>query len=451
MQIIAIIATLFVVLGLFHLDRKSYAHNSRALWIPVLWMLISGSRSVTEWTGMVQGGAVERLTEARPLDVACYGFMILAGLAVINYKPRKVARILGANPFLLLFLLYCAISTLWSDIPFIAAKRFIKMLGDVVMILLLLVEDNPIDGIKQFFARTAYILMPVSVMIYLFFPNLGQYGVALNKNGQGQICMVCGIGALGAFMDAFRQDKSRQRTISLRIHGAMFITAAGIIAKIDSMTSLSCLLMAGFVLVLSSTKSINCRAKNIHALVGGVVFIAIVATVLDESGGLFQMMGRNRNLTGRTEIWTVLLSLHTNPLVGTGYESFWSPGRLMQVWSLMTYQIQEAHNGYLEVYLNLGLIGLIFLGTVVVAGYRNIFDVVRHETYTGTLFLAILVASLTYSISEAGFRLLTPIWIVFLLAVIRTPGSVIERREERRASADNRAANGQANKIRILQ
>jgi exopolysaccharide production protein ExoQ len=451
MQIIGIIATLFVVLGLFYLDRNSQVRTSWALWIPLAWMLLSGSRSVTAWTGSVEGGAVERLTEGRPLDVAVYGFLILAGLAVFNYRSRKVASLLRLNLVLLLFLLYCALSIFWSDIPLTATKRFIKMLGDVEMILLILVEDSPIDGVKQFIARTAYILMPASVMIILFFPNLGSYGVAENKNSQGQICMVCGIGALGAWMDAYRQKRSRRRTISLLIHGAMFMTAAGIIARINSMTSLSCLLMAAFVLVLSSTKSISYRTKNIHTLVFGVVFMAIVATVLDESGGLFQLMGRSRNLTGRTEIWTVLLSLHTNPLIGTGYESFWSPGRLMQVWSLMAYQIQEAHNGYLEVYLNLGCIGLLMLAAMVAVGYRNMLDVVRRDTYTGPLYLAMLVAALTYSISEAGFRLLSPIWLMLLLATICTPGNVRERREELHSSMNDRTSTGQASKIRILQ
>ena len=64
--------------------------------------------------------------------------------------------------------------------------------------------------------------------------------------------------------------------------------------------------------------------------------------------------------------------MHTNPLVGTGYESFWLGPRLKDVWAQTGAGINEAHNGYLEVYLNQGLIGLVLLGGFLIASYRTI-------------------------------------------------------------------------------
>ena len=74
-------------------------------------------------------------------------------------------------------------------------------------------------------------------------------------------------------------------------------------------------------------------------------------------------MGRDSTLTGRTEIWTHVLWVAGNPLLGTGFESFWLGDRLANVWSIMP-GIQEAHNGYLEVYLNLGWIGVTLLAVI---------------------------------------------------------------------------------------
>ena len=77
------------------------------------------------------------------------------------------------------------------------------------------------------------------------------------------------------------------------------------------------------------------------------------------SGEFARQVGRNPTLSDRTLIWSTVLSLHTNPIVGTGYESFWLGPRLLRIWPVVG-QINEAHNGYLDIYLNLGVIGVSF-------------------------------------------------------------------------------------------
>jgi len=81
----------------------------------------------------------------------------------------------------------------------------------------------------------------------------------------------------------------------------------------------------------------------------------------------------------------------------------------------------EAHNGYLEVYLNLGWVGIVLLGIVIVTGYRTVFRFLRQDPEIGRLKLVYFVVGLAYSFTEAGFRNLTPIWIAFLLAVVNIP------------------------------
>jgi O-antigen ligase len=104
-------------------------------------------------------------------------------------------------------------------------------------------------------------------------------------------------------------------------------------------------------------------------------------------------------------------------LLGTGFESFWLGSRLETVWNMSVKGIQEAHNGYIELYLNLGWIGLFLLGWLIVSGYRHAFAAFRRDPQEGRLRLAFLTAALIFSLTEAGFRMLTPIWFAFLLAV----------------------------------
>jgi O-antigen ligase len=112
-----------------------------------------------------------------------------------------------------------------------------------------------------------------------------------------------------------------------------------------------------------------------------------------------------------------VLSQHTNPLFGTGFESFWLGSRLEAVWNMSVQGIQEAHNGYIELYLNLGWVGLLLLGWLIVSGYRKAFTAFRDDASEGRLRLGSLTAALIFSLTEAGFRMLSPIWFVFLLAI----------------------------------
>src|SRR3984893_16756181 len=97
----------------------------------------------------------------------------------------------------------------------------------------------------------------------------------------------------------------------------------------------------------------------------------VLAFGFDINGDLAGAVGRDPTLTGRSNIWKAVLSTNTNPLIGTGYESFWLGPRLNHVWQLAG-QVNEAHNGYLEIYLTLGLVGVFLLFLFIIASYRTI-------------------------------------------------------------------------------
>jgi O-antigen ligase len=87
--------------------------------------------------------------------------------------------------------------------------------------------------------------------------------------------------------------------------------------------------------------------------------------------------------------------------------------------------LQEAHNGYIELYLNLGWIGVTLLALIIVTGYRHVLRALRRDPSRGGLGFAFFVATVVYSLSEAGFRMMTPVWIAFLLATTTLPEAAI--------------------------
>src|SRR5207253_7770730 len=111
-------------------------------------------------------------------------------------------------------------------------------------------------------------------------------------------------------------------------------------------------------------------------LIGLYLLLAVVTLVVGELafgiiGRLVDLTGHNATLAGRGELWRQLLGLHTNPIFGVGFESFWLGDRLRTLAAQHWWAPNEAHNGYLETYLNLGLIGLFILTGCIIATYRK--------------------------------------------------------------------------------
>jgi O-antigen ligase len=174
-------------------------------------------------------------------------------------------------------------------------------------------------------------------------------------------------------------------------------------------------------MIVASRSWVIRRPWILHVTAAAAVTIAVVALFFDNSGDMVKHLGRNSTLTGRTAIWSEVIVLARQfPWFGAGFESFWMGDRLLIMWKVVK-GIQEAHDGYLEVYANLGLVGVAFLGTLIVTGYRHVMDAWSRDPIVGTMKMGFFVAALIYSLTEAGFRMMSPVWLGFLLAVITIP------------------------------
>lgn len=415
------------ILGLFALDRDRKARTSKALWIPVVWLLLIGSRPVSQWLGAPPFESPDQYLEGSPLDGAVFAVLIAVGLIVLAGRGRRVGTLLRGNGPILLFYLFCAASILWSDYPIVTSKRWIKFLSDLVMVLIVLTDTDPSAAVKRFFAWTGFLLVPLSVLLIKYYPALGRtyspwtwtpmwIGVTQTKNQLGMICMIFGLASMWRFLQEFRGEEGRRRVGPLIAHGTVLAMALWVFAKANSVTPLSCFVLAGGLMtVVTSPTSLARRPAIVHILVAAIMFVSLSATLLG-AGGLVGGLGRDSTLTGRTVLWNQVLGMTANPLLGTGFESFWLGERLKKMWSTYWWHPNQAHNGYLEVYLNLGWIGVALLAVVLVTGYRNAVGAFRRDQRTGSLKLAYFVAAALYNLTEAGFRMTSPVWDVLLLA-----------------------------------
>jgi len=416
------------ILGLFYLDRDEESLMSKALWIPAMWLFLTSSRGVSLWLSMAPTlDSPEAYLEGSPIDRAVFACLLIAALAVVISRREGVGSLLRKNGPILLFFGFCAVSILWSDFPFVALKRWTKALGDLAVVLIILTEPDPMGALKRLITRLGFLLFPLSVLFGKYYPELGRRltnswtaeitGVTMQKNSLGAICMLYGLGFLWMLGTVYRDRANPNRTRRLAAYSAILVMIVWLLTECDSMTSIAGLATAGGVMLLARRPSLVRNPALVHVLVVAVIVVTLFATFSGDA--LLKQMGKDPTLTGRTEVWKLLLSMPINRWVGTGFESFWLGDRLQQLWDAYpNFYINEAHNGYVEVYLNLGLVGVSLIGLLLLTTYGKIITTFRRDPERGTLLLGFLLAVLFESLTEAAFRMMYPPWVFLLLASI---------------------------------
>ena len=428
------------ILGLFALDRDRKSKTSIALWIPVVWVSLAASRMVAQWldaTGLseltLSIDPSAQLLEGNPLDRFLLTLLWALGVIALVGRGSRVGKFLRANTPIIVFFLYCALSILWSDYPDVAFKRWIKALGDLTMVLIVLTDKDPFAAVKRFLSRVGFLLVPISILLIKYYPAMGRVynrhfglsynvGVATGKNELGIICLLFGVGSVWRIFLALQNSEESHRTRSLIAHGAFLAMVLWLFWMANSMTALSCFLMASGLIAVTNFQALA-RKPWLQVMTVAMLLVSFSALFLGVGTSLVESMGRDPTLTGRTAIWDLVVRMSGNPLFGTGFESFWLGPRLSRVWSVYWWHPNEAHNGYIEVYLDLGLVGVALLATLILTGYRNVVRAMRTDPSEGRLKLAYFVIAVAYNFTESAVRILHPVWIFFLLATAAVPAT----------------------------
>jgi O-antigen ligase len=209
--------------------------------------------------------------------------------------------------------------------------------------------------------------------------------------------------------------------------GVLLAFSIALLGMADSATSTACFCLGAGLILATHLRAIRSRAARVHVLCLAIVLSGGLALLFGGESLATGALGRNSNLTGRTDIWAAVIPAACNSIVGAGFESFWiSPcvqtfrQKMVGFWH--PEHLNEAHDGYIEVYLNLGWIGLCLIAVILINGYLRAVAAFQLNRSIGSLTLAYIIAAAVYSITEAGFRMLDPIWIFLLLAVVSASG-----------------------------
>lgn len=430
---VALLLWLVLLSCLFHFDAAKDSKTSVALWVPVISMFILGSRNPSQWFSGPVGLAAQALEEGNPLDRTISFALILLAIGILTSRSFKWGRFFAGNLALTAFVSFALVSACWSDFPFIAFKRWFRDLGPYLMILVILSDARPLEAVRTVLRRLSYLLVPLSILLNKYYPQLSrQYdnwtgagsfaGATTSKNMLGLVCLISGLFFFWDTLTRWHERKRRRTRRIIVVNVAFIAMTLWLLNAAHSTTSSVCLALGCIVIAAAHTKMFRRNSDLLKVLIPAFFCLYLILDFgFDLNGSMAGAVGKDPTLTDRTRIWAFVLGMHTNPLVGTGYQSFWLGPRLEWFWRHSGLgHLNEAHNGYLEVYLELGLIGNFLLIGFLVTSYRTICRRLAVQSSLAVLGLAAWLTLVFYNMSEAAFQggLL---WTVLLMGAIVLP------------------------------
>jgi exopolysaccharide production protein ExoQ len=427
-QQVAAIVFVAGILALFWMERERKPRVSSALWLPTLWLALGASQRASAWLGLGPPDVEDPYMEGSPFDRNVLSALLVCALLVLMGRMQRMQAILRSSWPLLLFFGFACLSVLWSDYSFVAFKRWTKAFGNLIMVLVVLTDPEPRAAVKRLLVRVGFLLLPLSLLYIKYYPELGRSynrwtgmtvynGVSGTKNGLGISCFIFGLASFWRLVSLYEGKRLSLGSGAAVAHGVVLGIALWLLWLADSATAFGCFL-AGAVLILAARRpAFAAGTPLLHLLVLALLLGGVFGLLVAPELGLAGAFGRDETLTGRTQIWAEALSMQASPWLGAGFETFWLGGRLERFAAIYYWRPNQAHNGYLELYLTLGWVGIGLLALVCLWGYGKVMRLLRRDAEMGGLMLAFFVTALLYNLTEAGFKVTHPVWVVFLLAV----------------------------------
>jgi len=196
----------------------------------------------------------------------------------------------------------------------------------------------------------------------------------------------------------------------------LLLMSLWLLKQSDSSTAFACTVVGVAILLAPRYFSHLGLVALLVVVPAMLVYFALGHTFADILAQISEMLGRDETLTGRTDLWEDLLDAPINHVIGTGYQSFWLGWQAAALWEKYYFHPNQAHNGYLETWLNGGVIGVCILGVMIVLTWRKL----SKDLSTGTLYacfrFSLFVLAVLSNWTEATFNRVSLTWILFIIA-----------------------------------
>ncbi|MES1925296.1 O-antigen ligase family protein [Salinisphaera sp. T31B1] len=355
---------------------------------------------------------------------------LFAASALLIWARREVAYALlrFVNPFLLGFIAWALLSMTWSGYPGVTLRKGVLLVGSVSIAASFQVaawDANRLRRLLRLGITTLLIASLVAVFVAPSIARVSAYndawvGVTQSKNHLG---LLAGFGSLLWLHALAVGDGPPLR--------ALVATAfcLGMLLMSQSATSLGCTL----ALVPATWLMLRPPIALGHSLFAALLALLLVGacsafivlilfgvpTWQDFVRPVADLLGRDITLTGRLQIWTLTVAeIVKHPWLGTGYGAFWLGAGGPAPWLTQNLYgiLWQAHDGYLDVLNETGLIGMALVLGFIGVHLRQIGLLASHDRGNAVLHAVFLAFFLLSNIAESS--LFRPIHFMFFLSIV---------------------------------
>jgi exopolysaccharide production protein ExoQ len=299
-----------------------------------------------------------------------FGAVIYITSGALLLKEQSPLRLAMANPVLTIFIALAVASIAWSAAPEPTLRRAVGLLGTAVFGMYLAYRFSPHQVLWMI--GVAYsTAIAFSIILIIYVPSFGTYGTMIagiygHKNDLGRAMVVATL-ALWANL--------RNPVAS----GWKWVLGSLLLAAVLLFASRSAQAVVGFtfgfgvmmpLLTICSRWSSKITMRLAVFLITVTLLLALLWSITEEAA--LGLLGRDDTLTDRTLIWDLLEKFgQERPLLGYGYGGFWESD--VAAWFDNRWAaLDHAHNGYMDVWLALGYVGLAtFVLLLLSAGWRT--------------------------------------------------------------------------------
>ncbi len=358
-------------------------------------------------------------------------YVLVLALAVM--RTRTLILVSVRMPLLIMLLGVTAASVLWSIDTAVTFRRAIAVIVTTGLGLHLANRYNWQEMLTMF-GLIWLILAGLSYVISLGMPAIGLEqdgdhigawrGLWFQKNALGGHMSRATL--LFAFLMITAPDLRR-----LWIFG--LILTIGLVFLSTSKTSLVGMLLGFGILGTGFLMRRGARLALVLLWLA-VLFTGILsAIVVFQPELLVSVLGRDLTLTGRTDIWVALgYVIVDRPWLGHGYGAFWTIGSAPAdfVKDLVQWDVPTAHNGWMETWLSVGLVGMGLFALAYLATVARAF-IAALSSWNGIFALGFLAQFFLFNLSESMILQQNSIvWLTYIAISAKLVGqSVLDRKQ----------------------
>jgi exopolysaccharide production protein ExoQ len=376
-------------------------------------------------TAFLLSGALLRLISNRNTDLVLAGdrrfelalAAVYAGLVLVALVHlRPTLRAAFKTPALVALIALTCVSFYWAELPGLVARRTVGVVGATFFGVVLASRLDFYDQLKLI-RRVLRITAALTVAAWAIGKAMGadlvsgdsttSFGVPAYSSIEGWHGIFNHKNDLGAMMALAILVEwyfPAQSTVS-RVARLLWLPLYGVLLLLsDSMTALASVTLA--ILLMYAFKAFRYQYGLLvpALLVGLLLFGGFLMLNAGSASGALKALGRSSDLSGRMELWhSVIAMIHKKPMLGYGFSGFWrgASDESAVVETQIGWSPVYAHNGYLEITLSLGVIGLLLFAWFVLTGIKRTLFLSRMAESSADLWpLAFLAFFLIHNLSE---------------------------------------------------